>query len=455
MSEPVTAAPSAAVQRAVSALRRRGGTHFAAEAWEDALAAYAEIVRLDPGDHQARFRAARCLVQLGEQERALTAYHAAAEGLLKKDYLLSAMAACKEALRINPVERRVKDTLRRIHARAEAEVGRTPVPPPLPPEPLEDEGDLWSALTDLRGEELVEKAMEVLGRPQDEAAVGEAVRPPLPLFAELDREAFVDVVLRMGLADHAPGDVLIEQGAKGDAIYVLTAGGARVVRHDEDGRETELARLPGGTLVGEMALLTDAPRSASVVVDRPSEVFVLSRRDVEELSRDHAAIPTQLVQFCRKRLLANLVNTSPLFAPFDPAARLEILSRFASRVVKPGEVIIREGQAGDGLYVVLTGEVQVSGTDDAGERVVLATLREGDVFGEISLIRDVPATATVSAVRRTAMVVLPADDFAHLVADHAEVREYLSGLTAERIERTSAARSGGAEEIGEDDLVVL
>ena len=367
------------------------------------------------------------------------------------------MAACKEALRINPVEKRVKDTLRRIHARAVAEVGRTPVPPPLPlPDLDDDEADIWSALTGLAGSELVDRAMEILARTEaTDDAEASTRRPPLPLFAELEREAFVDVVLKMDLRGYRQGEAILEQGAPGDAVYVICAGGARVFRRGENGVEAELAHLPGGTLVGEMALLTDAPRSASVVAERASEVFVLSRRDLEELAEAHPAVPQQLVGFCRKRLLANLVRTSPIFQPFDAKARLALLAHFTSRVHGPGEVIIREGQAGEGMSVILTGAVQVTRQDESGDAVHLATLREGDVFGEIALIRDAPATATVRATRKTAVVTLPADDFAHLVADNEAVRAWLRGLTDDRLRRNAQAMAATAEVVSEDDLVVL
>ncbi|MDF1565200.1 MAG: cyclic nucleotide-binding domain-containing protein [Deltaproteobacteria bacterium] len=443
---------------AVSALRRRGEQYFHEEDWERALAHYAELVRLAPGDHQGRFRAARCLLRLGEVERAITAYHAAAEGLLKKSYLLSAIAACKEAMRINPSEQRILDTLGRIHAKAVAEVGRFSVPPPLPPDALGEDGELWDALTGLDGEELVDKAMEVLARPEDhkEDPSGRG-RPPLPLFAELDRQAFIDLVGRIKLENVGSGEILIEQGKPGDSVIVICAGGARVERFDEEsGKTIHLADLPGGTLVGEMALLTDAPRTASVVSDRPSEIFVLSKQDLEEVARKHPGVPAQLVGFCRRRLLSNLLNTSPIFAPFDKAAKEDLLRRFQSRVYERGQPLIHEGQETEGLFVILTGEVQVTKKDAAGgPPVTLANLREGEVLGEIGLIRDVPATATVTALRKCAVVMLPGDDFAELISDHADVRTYLQSLSADRVDRTSAAMSAEAEELGEDDLIVL
>src|SRR3954447_13677127 len=123
----------------VSSLRELGMDLFEDRQHEKALAVFAEAVRRDPSDHQSRLKGAQCLAEMGERERAVTAYHACAEGLLRRDYLLSAMAACKLALDLSPNERRLKDTLIRVHARAVRNApGRAAVPPPLPPEVLYD-----------------------------------------------------------------------------------------------------------------------------------------------------------------------------------------------------------------------------------------------------------------------------------------------------------------------------
>ena len=445
-------------ERVIAALRRKGEILFKEEDWERALACYAELVRLDPGDHVARFRASRSLLYLGERERAVTAYHAAAESLLAKGFLLSAMVACKEALRIHPGEKRVKDTLRRVHGRAAIDAtGRSPVPPPLPPQPLAVEGNLWGALMGLSGSELVDKAMTVLALHEEDELDVSVTKAPLPLFADLEREAFVDVVEKMDLLDLGEGEVLIEEGTAGDSVYVICAGGARIQRSTNEGSSVQLARIGGGTLVGEMALLTDAPRSATVITDRPSEVFKMSRQVLEELAARHASVPQQLVSFCKRRLLGNLVTTSPLFRPFAKEDKQALLRRFVSKVYQPGERILEEGKEGEGLFVILTGEVQVTKKDASGDLVVLATLREGDLVGEIGLIRDTVASADVTAARKTAVVMLPADDFAELVSEprNAEMRGYLQELTEERLERSKTALAEPGEAIDEDDIVML
>jgi uncharacterized protein HemY len=83
-----------------SSLRELGQDLVAEARWEKALAVFAEAVRRQPADHRSRLLAAKCYEKLGEPERAVLVAHACAEGLLRRDYLLSAIMACKISLRV-------------------------------------------------------------------------------------------------------------------------------------------------------------------------------------------------------------------------------------------------------------------------------------------------------------------------------------------------------------------
>ena len=164
-------------------LRELGVDLIADGQWERGLAVFAESVRRTPNDHRARMLAARCYEKLGETERAVTVLHACAEGLLRRDYLLSALAASKLALALSPHERRLNDTLDRVYQRAaRTAAGRAAVPPPLPPEPLFD-GKVVEDLMAMSGSELSDKAIEVLAVPELSAGADPSTRPPLPLFS--------------------------------------------------------------------------------------------------------------------------------------------------------------------------------------------------------------------------------------------------------------------------------
>nr|MCU0700241.1 cyclic nucleotide-binding domain-containing protein [Myxococcaceae bacterium] len=152
-----------------------------------------------------------------------------------------------------------------------------------------------------------------------------------------------------------------------------------------------------------------------------------------ELSTKYPTVATALKKFCRQRLLANLMNGAALFKPFTPSERRGLIQKFRARDAMPGETLIREGQPSDGLYVVLTGEVSV----DVGGRHV-ATLKEGQVFGEMSLLTRSVTTATVKTTRRTSLLRLPRADFDQLIMSHPQILEQVAELTDERRRQNAA-----------------
>lgn len=278
---------------------------------------------------------------------------------------------------------------------------------------------------------VVEEAMEA----PDEPRVEPGALPKIPLFSDLPPDAFIALFESCPLRRFEPGDAVIEQGTKGDAFYVICAGGVRVVRTDGESQR-ELARLDEGAFFGEMALLSEAPRSASVeATQEDTQLLEIGAGVLKELSAKYPSVSTALKKFCRQRLLSNLMQSSALFRPFSKSDRRDLVQKFRARDVRRGEAMIKEGHTSDGLYVVLSGEVDVL---VKGRKV--ASLREGEVFGEMSLLLRSPATATVTAARHTSVLRLPREDFDRIILSHPQVLEHVSELTDERAKANAAAQ---------------
>ena len=152
------------------------------------------------------------------------------------------------------------------------------------------------------------------------------------------------------------------------------------------------------------------------------------------LTRNHPQVGQSLKNFYRQRLLNNVMAISPLFKDFDPSERRQIVEKFKLRQAAPGEMIIKEGKASDGLYVVLHGVVDV-----AAQQIELARLKEGDIFGEMSLLTRKPATATVTSPGNSILLKLPRERFQELVVTHPQILELVSQLTEQRAAATRAA----------------
>ncbi len=435
-----------------SSLRELGMDLLEDRQFERGLAVFAEAVRRVPADHRSRMLAARCLAELGERERAVTAYHACAEGLLKRDYLLSAMAACKLGLELAPQERRLRDTLVRLHARAARNVaGRASVPPPLPPETLFD-GKVETDLMGLSGEELSDRAIEVLAAPDPGGAANPDDRPPLPLFADLELEAFVDLLIRMGYRGVQPEEVVSAEGEASDRLHVIVAGKAEVTRRVE-GEERTLGFLGGGSIFGELSLLTGAPPSATVLAVSDMEVFEIRREHLNAVAKNHPSVPQVLAAFAQRRMERNLMSTSPLFQPMPESERAALLKRFSFRALQPGEQVLVEGEHSAGLFLVLAGELVVQKEDPAGGTVRLGVLREGEAAGEISLLTGLRATATVVPTRKTAAAFLERSAFHELVKEYPHIQQYLEQLSDRRLKQIGEALRP-AEIIDADELVL-
>jgi cAMP-dependent protein kinase regulator len=182
-----------------------------------------------------------------------------------------------------------------------------------------------------------------------------------------------------------------------------------------------------------MALVSAAPRTATVRAVGDVDLLELSRADIETQAEELGSVRTALERFTRGRFLANLAATSPLFRALDPDARRRVLARFESELIAPGDIVIEEGESGPGLFLVLRGELKVSRRVGGTERR-LAILRSGQVFGEISLLRDVPTTATVTAVSPGEVLRIRRDQFEEVLRDFPELWSTLRELSEKRLE---------------------
>jgi CRP-like cAMP-binding protein len=256
----------------------------------------------------------------------------------------------------------------------------------------------------------------------------------VPLFDDLSQEAFVALVNRLGYHRHEPGHVIIREGDPGRSFYIIIEGRVRIYKAGEDGKEITLAHLGEGAFFGEMALLSGAPRTANVSAEDDTEVLEISDSVLRRLAGAHPQVARSLKRFYRLRLLNNVMAISPLFKDFDPAEQRQIVEKFRLRQAAPGEILIKEGTQSDGLYVVLHGAVEV-----AAQTVDLATLKEGDIFGEMSLLTRQPATATVTSRGNSLLLRLPRDHFQELVVTHPQILALVSELTEQRAAATRAA----------------
>jgi CRP-like cAMP-binding protein len=407
---------------------------FAEGRLPEALRLYTALLEVDVCNLYAWYRCAALLARLGAPQAAAESLDLLAERLADEGSLLLALAAAKELGSVDGARgvRRVEAIAVAYGAGSSRVDPRRRGAPPRVPERRAASAAQRSVTQDVRVlRESARDACAAAEQASRSAPRTLATVPYQPLLCELEARDLAALVALMELRAFAAGAQVIEQGTEGRSFFVIVRGAVGVRQRTADGAELLLAHLRAGSFFGEMALLTDSPRVASVTCDRPTIVFELERAGLEELAGRSPQLAAVLAGYTRDRLLRNLLATSPLFTPLAPERREKLVELFETSLFGPGEVVLAEGQASEGLFVVLSGAVRVTRAD-CGEQLALAELGPGQIFGEISLFQRRPATATVRTARKTVLLGLSRAAFNRNVADFPEVVAHVYRVAVER-----------------------
>ncbi len=426
----------------------------------DAAVAWAAVVAAQPADLTARQRLAEVLQRLGRRADAVTHYQHVAGAYAVDGQLLKAIAVCKIILNLDPSHTQSQKVLADLYARHRKTPSRVSLPDAMRTAPGAAQTTQDNALVlpqlDNRGmlelpeedqgaaEEAVSLELEILVDEIPAAAdsVNTATLPRVPLFSQLGKSAFVSLSDKLAMRQVSAGEVVVAEGEPGKSMFIVVQGNVDVLRNQEDGSQKVVARMGEGSFFGEMALVADVPRLASVVALDNALLFELTRDKLRALAKEHPSVVHTVETFYRERLLHNLLRVNPLFSDLPQPAQETLAGLFKMRSVANGVTLLTQGQPGQGLYVVLRGRCAVSQANGGGRAHKLPDLREGDVFGEISLLANVAATATVKTSKDSVLLRLDAVPFHQLLNAHPSVRDRLSSLGRQRLERSRLTDAG-------------
>ena len=143
-----------------------------------------------------------------------------------------------------------------------------------------------------------------------------------------------------------------------------------------------------------------------------------------------------------ERAMASIVLGSHLFKSLDEAGRKDLVEGGFAMRFEPGEMLVRQGDPGDTMFVVLEGSVRVE-TETPGGTVQLAELGVGACLGEVSVLTGGPRTATVTALTPVTTVSFVRHRIERLLGAHPRVRLLLEALVEGRARDTVEKIVGG------------
>jgi len=215
-------------------------------------------------------------------------------------------------------------------------------------------------------------------------------------------------ILRRGLhcTAYQAEQIVFYEGDIGEQFYMIYKGSVNVERKDlEKGGIVKVTTLNKGNYFGEIALIMDVGRTASIIVNEPTILLSINKRTFQSFL-DMAGLDLRSV------MRARIIETFKKFEiPFFKAIPDEKFAWIAGKCnierFDKGEIIFKEGETGNNFYIISYGLVRVS-----KEGKVIARLSSGKYFGEIALvIENALRTATCTTCVETVLLSMSREDF--------------------------------------------
>jgi predicted acylesterase/phospholipase RssA/CRP-like cAMP-binding protein len=232
--------------------------------------------------------------------------------------------------------------------------------------------------------------------------------------------------------DLRAGALLLTKGDAASATYVIASGLLRATAVRDDGSELTLSEFGEGELAGEMAFLTGAGVYSAMVSAATDSVLVrVPRATFERILAGSAQVVQELSEGVRRRIEREqlVLGLTRLFGPMTEAARRYVESRVQWVRLQAGDTLFRAGDAGRDLYFIVSGRLRALG----GDGRVLNEMTRGESIGEIALLTGEQRTATVVAVRDSALVRVSHEAFEEIVDGYPKVMQVIAGIVVRRL----------------------
>jgi NTE family protein/lysophospholipid hydrolase len=238
------------------------------------------------------------------------------------------------------------------------------------------------------------------------------------IFHDIEQTALLDLAAQVEELHLEAGETLFRQGDPSDAIYLIVSGQVCVLDAGPGHPEKVLAQLGPGQPVGELALWAGGVHSATVRTVSEVRALKLSREGFERFAKDHPEAVEAVDRFValrlRKNRLSVALEVSGMFGDLAEPTLRELEAELESEWIEAGTTLFRQGDAGDAVYLVVSGRLRVSvDLADEGPRF-LTELGFGETVGEMALLDGKPRSATVVATRDSHLARLSKDAFERL-----------------------------------------
>jgi cAMP-dependent protein kinase regulator len=232
---------------------------------------------------------------------------------------------------------------------------------------------------------------------------------------------------KFGLEQYPAGTDIVQQGDVPDRFYIITNGMVEIVVQAADGQERVIDRMSEGSYFGEIGLLKNRRRVATVRAQTDVQVMAMGHESFERWLRS-SLFSREEIDFVMQERLSRLGEMDLIDEPEEVEANVvatavplptdspDVTPTANQQTFATGDTIIRQGDPADYFYIIVEGVVDVFYEEADGSITRMAWLDSGNYFGEIGLLEGSPRTASVRAVTPVKVLTFDRETFGRWLA---------------------------------------
>ncbi|CAI8503498.1 unnamed protein product [Hanseniaspora opuntiae] len=226
------------------------------------------------------------------------------------------------------------------------------------------------------------------------------------LFKNLDANSKNLIINNLKYDEYpANTDIIVENDEEGEYFYIIEQGEVEFYKNG-----MKLGEAGRGATFGELALMYNSPRQATVRSKTPCKMYLLDRITFKRILLNNS--------YSQRSMFERFLKNLPILKNLSDSERNKLIDVLKSKTVAKGQIIIRQGEVGENFYIIEQGDCVVI---KDGEEVNV--LHKNDYFGELSLLEDSPRAATVKVISENGckVVYLGKSEFKRLLGPAHEV----------------------------------
>jgi cAMP-dependent protein kinase regulator len=229
------------------------------------------------------------------------------------------------------------------------------------------------------------------------------------LFNSLEDKELNTVIDAFEEKKYKASEVVITQGEQGEVLYLIESGTLNCSKVFKKGQDPTFLKVYNpGEAFGELALLYNAPRAATIVAKTDCLLWALDRETFNNIVKEAA--------MKKREKYETFLKSVEILNNIDPYELSQISDALKVKKVPAGEIIIRQNEPGEVFYIIEEGEAFASKVfSGEGKATVVKEYSKGGYFGELALLRNEPRAASVTSKTECKLLTLDRMSFKRLL----------------------------------------